>query len=121
MTLFDTIQELIISYTAGKLTLAAFREKFVPLYVAINRKSDIEAVTLADRVEGFYADLLADEITEEQFSRKLSSFYPMVVVLSDPEAALSNVTGSTFESITGNRRSMSNDSYTFSPQYAECT
>lgn len=100
--------------------LAAFRDQFVPLYLSIGRSTDLEAVTLADRIESLYADLLASEINAEQFKRKLSSLYPMVVVISDPESVFSNGTGSNFESITGNRRSVSNDSYTAAPQYADC-
>ena len=120
MTLFDTIKQLILRYTASEMTLAMFRDQFVPLYLSANRASDLEAVAFADRIENLYADLLAGEIDEAQFSRKLNAFYPMITLGPDPESAFANSTGSTFDAITGNRRSVSNDAYTVMPQYAEC-
>lgn len=118
MYLYAQIQDLILQYTGKKILLPVFREQFVPMLLDTPRM-DVETKTLANSVESLYSDLVAKEIDENQFQKQLNSMFPMAINGTQPECGFSNQTGSTFTSITGNRRTVYNDSYsTF--QYAEC-
>ena len=79
MTLYNQIQQLIIRCIAREITVAVFREQFVPLFFSINRKFDIDAVTLADNVDNLYSDVLIGAATDDEFRKKLVQLTPIVM------------------------------------------
>lgn len=78
MTLYNRIQQLILLCIDKKLSVRAFREQFVPLFSSINRRFDLDAAVLADKVDNLYADVLVGDLTEDDFRRKLVQLTPVV-------------------------------------------
>ncbi len=70
-----------------EVSVKAFREQFVPLFFAINRRFDIDAVALADSVDSMYSDLLIGDITEDEFRQKLIQLTP-VITTADTEIVI---------------------------------
>lgn len=93
MYLLDQIQDLVLRYTGGEISLESFREQFVPLFLNTSR-SDIQTTALAGNVESLYADLLAGEIDEPEFVRRLNSLSTFVVCVETPQCGISSVSGS---------------------------
>jgi hypothetical protein len=95
MTLYNQIQQLVIRYIAREITATEFRAQFVPLFFSINRKFDIDAVTLADNVDNLYSDVLIGAATEDEFRQKLVQLTPIVMTAEVGRQGVEWVFGST--------------------------
>jgi hypothetical protein len=80
MTFYEEIQQLATKCTAQQISIREFREQFVPLLLGLNRRTDTDAVTLADTIENLYADVLIGALTEDEFRRKLAQFTPFYAI-----------------------------------------
>jgi hypothetical protein len=79
MYLYTQIQDIILQYTGGKITLKSFREQFVPFLLDTPR-TDIETKTLAYSVESLYSDLVAGDFDEAMFVKQLNSLFPIAII-----------------------------------------
>jgi hypothetical protein len=112
MYLLDQIQDLVVRYVGGEISLESFREQFVPLFLNTSR-SDIQTSTLAGNVESLYADLLAGEIDEREFVSQLNSLSPVAFCMEQPQCGIVSMSGSESESVASSQSSAT-------PVFATC-